>query len=81
MDNKLEKPRRFEASVVDFECYINDRIKQTKKENSKEIKESVFYEKFKIKPVNMKSFVKTYFPLYRDELVDIIDEQINKFGL
>lgn len=33
MDKRLEKIRRFEANVMDFESYINDRIKQTRKEN------------------------------------------------
>ena len=33
MDNRLEKIRQFKASVMDFESYINDRIKQTKNEN------------------------------------------------
>lgn len=35
MDKRLEKIRYFKANVMDFESYINDRIKQTKKENSK----------------------------------------------
>lgn len=34
MDKRLEKIRRFQANVKDFESYINDRIEQTKKENS-----------------------------------------------
>lgn len=41
MDKRLEKIRRFEANVMDFESYINDRIKQTKAENrSKDINET-----------------------------------------
>jgi len=35
MDKRLEKIRYFKANVMDFESYINDRIKQTKEENSK----------------------------------------------
>lgn len=41
MDKRLEKIRHFEANVMDFESYINDRIKQTKAENrSKDIFEA-----------------------------------------
>ena len=35
MDSRLEKIRYFKANVMDFESYINDRIKQTKRENGK----------------------------------------------
>lgn len=42
MDKRLEKIRHFEANVMDFESYINDRIKQTKAENrSKDINEAL----------------------------------------
>lgn len=42
MDERLEKIRHFEANVMDFESYINDRIKQTKAENrSKDINEAL----------------------------------------
>ena len=42
MDKRLEKIRRFEANVMDFESYINDRIKQTKAENqSKDMNEAL----------------------------------------
>lgn len=42
MDKRLEKIRHFEANVMDFESYINDRIKQTKAENrSKDINEDL----------------------------------------
>lgn len=40
MDKRLEKIRHFQASVKDFESYINDRIKQTKSENGKKVNES-----------------------------------------
>ena len=30
MDKRLEKIRRYEASVKDLESYINDKIKETK---------------------------------------------------
>lgn len=40
MDERLEKIRHFKANVMDFESYINDRIKQTKAENqSKDMNE------------------------------------------
>ena len=41
MDKRLEKIRYFQANVSDFESYINDRIKETKDENSKKVDESV----------------------------------------
>ena len=42
MDKRLEKIRHFEANVMDFESYINDRIKQTKAENqSKDMNEAL----------------------------------------
>lgn len=34
MDGRLEKIRRFEGSVMDFDSYVKDRIEQTKKENT-----------------------------------------------
>lgn len=41
MDKRLEKIRHFQANVKDFESYINDRIKQTKSENGKNVNESI----------------------------------------
>lgn len=35
MDGRLEKIRRFEGNIMDFDIYLKDRIEQTKKENKK----------------------------------------------
>lgn len=35
MDSRLEKIRKFEGNVMDFDSYIQDRIKKTKEENKK----------------------------------------------
>jgi hypothetical protein len=38
MDSRLEKIRKFEGNVMDFDSYIKDRIEQTKKDNKKQKK-------------------------------------------
>lgn len=48
MDERLEKIRRFEANVKDFDTYINDRIRDTEKENGESIDES--YLNYNLKP-------------------------------
>ena len=64
MDGRLEKIRRFEGSVMDFDSYVKDRIEQTKKENTctsqtdKAKHKKRVDEKLNIKPISKETLKK-----------------------
>lgn len=50
MDIRLEKIRKYEANVKDFDSYINDRVRTTKKENVSESVDDEYYQKYGLEP-------------------------------
>lgn len=57
MDSRLEKIRKFEGNVMDFDSYIQDRIKKTKEENKKPKKMNESLEPLDWNEIEIRKFI------------------------